>query len=108
MRICSFLVLLLAMAGCDRSPAAPVLRDPHRFDCVVDGDCVNTCGYGAVNAGWVARADKEPGFLACKDGCANQLAAPPRCEAGSCVAYQRDPSNAGLVSRVPGCTRKER
>jgi len=87
------------------APAAALLEDPRRFDCRADADCLNSCAWGAVSAAWYARAQQEPGFSECKDGCSNQISAPPRCESGGCVAYQRDPrGNAGITPR-PSCTR---
>lgn len=32
-----------------------VLSDPARFVCEEAGQCVNSCGYGAVSAAWLAR-----------------------------------------------------
>lgn len=124
------LVLVLALtACCNQSPqsaapptaapqtAAPqtaepveesILRDPHRFDCTTDSDCGNSCAYGAVNTGWYARAEVAPGFSECEDGCNNQISAPPRCESGSCVAYQADPQEETKISPRPSCTRIDR
>ncbi|MBZ5715906.1 hypothetical protein [Nannocystis pusilla] len=84
------------------------LRDPHRFDCASDADCRNSCEHGAVNAAWYARAEALPGFSECEDGCDDQVAEPPRCEAGACVAYQSDPHDGSRVSRRDACTRVER
>ncbi len=86
----------------------PVLRDPRRFDCKTDADCSNSCRWGAVSASWYARAEKQPDFQECHDGCANQISAPPRCEAGACVAYQVDPQDESKISQRPHCTRVER
>lgn len=83
-----------------------VLSDPARFVCEEAGQCVNSCGYGAVNAAWLARAETQPGFRACKDGCADQLAASPRCEARRCVAYRHDPHDERIVVRHEECTSK--
>jgi hypothetical protein len=123
----TLLVLSLSLSACrDRPAAAPaaavaqpaapteasteanVLTDPHRFDCASDSDCVNSCRYGAVHAGWYARATKAPGFQECEDGCNNQISAPPRCESGGCVAYQRDPRAAHKITPCSFCTRVER
>jgi hypothetical protein len=87
---------------------ASVLGDPRRFDCTADGDCVNSCAYGAVSSGWYARAQGDPGFSECEDGCSNQISEPPRCEAGGCVAYQHDPQDEAKTSPRPDCTRVER
>ncbi|MCB9564985.1 MAG: hypothetical protein H6708_31760 [Kofleriaceae bacterium] len=86
--------------------AAPrVAADPARFDCAAAADCVNSCAYGAVSAAWYRAAETAPGFQECEDGCANQIAAPPRCEAGQCVAYQVDPHDSRRESPRPSCTR---
>lgn len=83
------------------------LRDPHRFDCTSDAECRNACEYGAVNAAWLERAEKLAGFGECGGGCKNEISAPPRCEAGSCVAYQKDPNDRARTVRREACTRVE-
>ena len=90
------------------STTGSTLRDPRRFDCTTDADCTNSCRWGAVNAKWYAGAEKQPDFEECKDGCANQVTAPARCEAGGCVAYETDPRDQTKVSKRPHCTRVER
>jgi len=100
-----------APATAPAPPSAPapapanVLTDPHRFDCQSDSDCLNSCQHGAVSATWYHRAESSPGFQECEDGCANQISAPPRCEQGGCVAYQRDPHDSSVVTRSDDCTR---
>ncbi len=120
-----FIWLVLAVSACQSQPAskpevtstthkaaarvvASVLHDAHRFDCKTDNDCVNSCAYGAVGSAWYARAQKDPGFSECEDGCDNQVSAPPRCEKGGCVAYKRDPQNETRITPRPSCTRVER
>jgi len=95
----AMLVLLMALcSGCrDKSP------DETRWKCRIDGDCMNSCALGAVNAHWYRV--NESSIPECEDGCANQVAAPPRCVDGSCVAYQRNPSTS-VVRRDDFCTRK--
>jgi len=85
-----------------------VLKDPHRFDCAADADCMNSCRYGAVNSAWYLRAMKAPGYAECEDGCDNQISAAPRCEGGGCVATQRDPQDESKITPRPSCTRVER
>jgi hypothetical protein len=92
------LLLLLPSACRDNRP------DETRWKCHVDGDCMNSCALGAVNAHWYRV--HESSIPECEDGCANQVAAPPRCVDGSCVAYQRDPSHSGVVRKHEFCTRK--
>ncbi|HOX44484.1 MAG TPA: hypothetical protein PK668_12850 [Myxococcota bacterium] len=100
-----------AADACLDLPASPsaagALRDPRRFDCRTDADCLNSCAWGAVAFAWYARAEGLPGFSECEDGCSNQVSAPPRCEAGGCVAYQRDPRDETRISPRPACTRVE-
>jgi hypothetical protein len=91
----------------DAAPAPPPLRDPHRWDCKVDGDCVNSCRWGAVSAAWYQPASKRSDFQECEDGCANQVSAPPHCEAGGCVAYVEDPRGSKKLTKASDCTRVE-
>jgi hypothetical protein len=93
------LTLVAAGGGCcsvlaDREPADAAAR----WGCAVDGDCVNSCGLGAVNRHWFAA--EYPQGDTCEDGCANQISAPPRCIDGGCVAFDVD------GHRVDYCTRK--
>ncbi|MBL8721274.1 MAG: hypothetical protein JNL79_35135 [Myxococcales bacterium] len=104
------LVLLL---GCREGPAvlpleagpiasvksAPTAPTTDRWACSVATDCVNACREGAVNRVWFDLHGRH-----CADGCANQLAAPPRCIAGRCVAFARDPKDPKLVTRNDHCT----
>jgi len=89
----------LPISACRDEP-----EDETRWKCRADSDCMNSCALGAVNAHWYQV--KESSIPECEDGCANQVAAPPRCIDGFCVAYQRDPSSSGVVQRSDFCTRK--
>lgn len=84
--------------------ASQALNDPKRFDCRVDTDCLNSCMHGAVNASWYRVAEQLANFPECKDGCANQTSAPPRCQEGGCVAYQSDPRDERVVTKREDCT----
>jgi len=97
-----------AAAAPGGNAAASVLKDPHRFDCKVDADCMNSCEYGAVSATWYRAAEATPELHECEDGCANQISAPPRCEQGGCVAYQVDPHDESVVTKSDYCTRVNR
>ncbi len=104
----TWVLALLAIAGCDRAPTlvqpAPEKPAPtNQWTCVADGDCMNSCKLGAVNKAWYASAN----VAECHDGCANQLAAPPRCIEGSCVAFQSDPHDSTKLTRSEHCTKKK-
>lgn len=104
-----FLLILLVACSSDHGSTAPPpspLADPHRWDCAKDSDCVNSCHWGAVNATWYRTSSQRPDFQECEDGCANQLSEAPRCESGSCVAYQSDPRDETKISRADDCTHK--
>jgi hypothetical protein len=83
-----------AGAAVDAAPATP-----GRFDCAADGDCLSSCALGAVNKAWYEA--KLPWGETCQDGCANAAMGAPRCEQGTCVAYQRD------GKRADDCTRRD-
>ena len=73
--------------------AIPPPGPPHQ--CEAAGDCMNSCAYGAVNKAWYASGPRSE----CKDGCVAEGYEPPRCEAGTCVAYRDG-------NRSPYCTRR--
>ena len=75
---------------------------PTQWGCATDADCMNSCAVGAVNRQWYAAANVQE----CEDGCDNQVTAAPRCESGSCVAYQEDPQVPGKFTRNDYCTHK--
>lgn len=76
-----------------------VAPDPH-WGCNRDADCANTCRDGAVSTAWAAAHPDS-----CNDGCAGQLADPPRCIDNGCVAFVRDP-HGGSASADASCTRR--
>ncbi len=90
----------------EKAAVAAALSDTTRFDCAADADCLNSCEHGAVNANWYRESEKLPGFVECEDGCSNQISAPPRCEGGTCVAYQFDPKDSSTITKSDYCTRK--
>jgi len=94
--------LLLALVGtaCHRPAEAAVAA---QWACRADADCINSCSRGAVNRDWYRTAHVDE----CHDGCANQLAAPPRCIEQSCVAFARDPRDSKTVARSEYCTHKK-
>jgi hypothetical protein len=106
----TFLAFFLCYLGCSRESETASQQEPAldasgtRWACQSDDDCMNSCAHGAVNRSWYL--GNTGTFSECKDGCANQVSAPPRCIEGSCVAFQRDPRGPGKVTRRDGCTRK--
>lgn len=84
------------------TPTPPKPAPPGQWDCTTDADCMNSCAAGAVNRQWYASANVQE----CEDGCDNQVTASPRCESGSCVAYQEDPQVPGKFKRDEYCTHK--
>ena len=86
-----------------KSPPSPP-KPSTRWACVKDADCLNSCAAGAVNAAWYATAK----ISECHDGCANQVAAPPRCIDQTCVAFQVDPHDESKVTRNESCTHREK
>lgn len=72
---------------------APGPGPAHR--CNSPTDCMSSCRYGAVNKTWYGFAERHE----CKDGCAGKGTEVPRCEKGTCTAYNR-----GLVH--PHCTQR--
>jgi hypothetical protein len=107
-------LILLALLACNNTGrvsatgsagSAATSVDDTRFKCATDPECMNSCAYGAVNTAWYAR---QTNLRECQDGCANQIAAPPRCERGTCVAYQVDPSDRNRITRRDDCTQVRR
>lgn len=85
---------IAATADAAPTPApTPKPAVPERVACKVDGDCMSSCGQGAVSTAWWKTA--FPGDEGCEDGCADADAAPPRCEAGRCVAYDHGGARRG-------------
>ncbi len=72
-----------------------VYATEDRFACKVDGDCINTCRYGAVNRAWAAEVDGI-----CPEGCDGIPLDQPQCVEGMCVAFSFQGAS------VPECTRK--
>jgi hypothetical protein len=79
---------------------AELARRHLRVACDGDGDCTNSCSQGAVSRQWLE------GYTGpeCNDGCTGQLALPPRCIRGECVAFQADP-RTGVPRRNDWCTK---
>lgn len=99
---CVPVLLAFCMLAIACRPTKP--KSEARWTCQADTDCMNSCALGAVNRGWYAANSKS--FAECQDGCSNQVAAPPSCLDGTCVAWQRNPSKPSEVRRNDFCTRK--
>lgn len=96
------------VTACERdqpSQAPQSVDEELRWQCATDRDCMNSCAHGAVSKTWYMR--NQQSLQECEDGCADQVAAPPRCESGGCVAYWEEPSSPGVIRRNQACTRKK-
>jgi predicted small lipoprotein YifL len=82
--------------------AAPAPSGPGKWDCNVDGDCMNSCSQGAVNRVWYEKAQPRE----CEDGCDNQVSEAPRCIDHGCVAFRSDPRDPSKIFESPDCTRR--
>ena len=76
-------------------PGEKLVGTFSRFDCDVDGDCRNSCQYGAINHTWYDRLG--PG---CKDGCSSK-GMHARCIANACVAFDHKDQRADDCTRQP-------
>jgi len=71
------------------------VSDEMKYYCETDTDCVNSCGYGAVNFFWY-QEQEEP----CDDGCAWDGMGAPQCIENGCVAFLENGTEDA------SCTRK--
>ena len=98
------IAIALSASGCgERDAPSPAPRPsvPDRWTCTSDADCLNSCRWGAVSRAWY-----DPNQRECKDGCNDQLSAPPRCLDGGCVAFWHDPHDERRIIPRDECTRR--
>lgn len=67
------------------------------YRCERDSDCATSCATGAVNARWLQAHRAQ--VLGCKDGCARKGTEAPRCEARTCVGWDRGRRSSGCTER---------
>ena len=94
-------LLAIACNGAPAPPAPAPIADDAKWRCATDADCMVSCSQGAVNKAWYATANVHE----CDDGCANQLAAAPRCVEHACVAF-RESADGKTVTRNDSCTHR--
>jgi len=87
----------LSREGPQQIATEPTGSIEPEFACAADGDCLNSCNHGAVNATWYA--ERYPGGERCEDGCTSKGTEPARCIDGLCVAFR-------LGQRSEECTRR--
>jgi len=102
-----FALVLVAACGSGAAPvpsnaAPPPAPIDAKWRCDQDADCLNSCAQGAVSTAWYAGAH----VAECEDGCANVLAAAPRCIDHACVAFVRSPQDPKQITRADDCTHK--
>ncbi len=82
--------------SCTRKVAEVVAGPGPAHACAVDSDCMASCLYGAVNAGWYAASPRLRGE--CKDGCA-AAGLEVRCVQGSCATFRGETIETACTRR---------
>ncbi|MFA6436476.1 MAG: hypothetical protein WCW30_05090 [Candidatus Gracilibacteria bacterium] len=80
-----FFGLMMGVVFLSACTSEPVVSDEMKYYCETDLDCVNSCGYGAVNFSWFQGQEEL-----CDDGCAGDRMAAPQCIENGCVAFRED------------------